>query len=94
MNISSRIDANRTVPEFISLISPSPSWIYFNILSTKVEILDAKNTFHVRENDQKVLGLDISYANSEPPIGAPKAALTPAATPAASNLRFSVSFLK
>jgi hypothetical protein len=59
-----------------------------------VLILAAKNTFQVSEKDQNVLGLDISYAKREPPIGAPKAALTPAAVPTARSFLFSVSFLK
>lgn len=57
-------------------------------------ILAAKKTFQVSEKDQKVLGLEISYAKSEPPIGAPKAALTPAATPTAKSFLFSTSHLK
>ena len=64
------------------------------ILNTKVLIVDAKNTFHVSENDQNVLGLDISYANNEPPIGAPNAQLTPAAMPTDISFLFSKSFLK
>ena len=64
------------------------------MLSEKVAIVDAKKTFHVSEKDQKVLGLEISYAKSAPPIGEPNAALTPDAIPTAINLRFSASFLK
>lgn len=59
-----------------------------------VAIVDAKNTFQVSENDQNVFGFDISYENNAPPIGAPNAALTPAATPTEISLRFSKSFLK
>ena len=44
-----------------------------------------KKIFQSTENDQKVFGLETSYANSVPPIGAPKAALTPADVPAAMN---------
>jgi len=45
-------------------------------------------------NLQNVLGLDISYANIAPPIGAPKATLTPADAPAATNYLFFSSFCK
>ena len=58
-----------------------------------VQILQEKNTLQVNENDQKVLGLDNSYANNDPPIGAPKAALIPEANPVAINFLLSTSFL-
>ena len=58
--ISSLLAANFTVPEFISLILSSPSASYLRMVSMKVLILDAKNTFQVKENDQKVLGFEIS----------------------------------
>lgn len=64
------------------------------ILKEKVAIVEAKNTFHVSEKDQNVFGFEISYAKSAPPIGEPKAALTPEAIPTAINFRFSASFLK
>ena len=53
--------------------------------------LEQKNIFHVKPKDQNVLGFEISYAKSVPPIGLPKAADTPAAAPAAaiSLLQFS-----
>jgi len=41
-----------------------------------------------------VLGLDISYANKAPPIGAPKATLTPADAPAAIKVLLFSSFYK
>jgi hypothetical protein len=41
----------------------------------------AKNTLHSIPNVQKVFGFDISYEKRVPPIGAPKAALTPAEMP-------------
>lgn len=41
---------------------------------------------------QKTVGFDISYANSVPPIGAPKAALTPADAPAAMIYLLNSSF--
>jgi len=43
---------------------------------------------------QNVLGLESSYENKVPPMGAPKAALTPADTPAQVNSRLLTSFLK
>ena len=52
---------NLTLPELTTAIfEMSPVQSYFSILSTNVEILDAKNTFHVSENDQNVFGFDIS----------------------------------
>ena len=60
----------------------------------KVLILEQKKIFQVKPNDQYVLGLDTSYANSDPPIGDPKAADTPAAAPAAAISLLSTLFLK
>lgn len=57
-------------------------------------MLEEKNTFHVREKDQKEFGFDNSYAYKELPIGAPNAALTAAAIPAAISFLLSLSFLK
>jgi hypothetical protein len=51
-------------------------------------------TFQIVANLQNVFGLLISYAKSVPPIGAPKAALTPAEVPAAINSLLLRSFLK
>jgi hypothetical protein len=45
-------------------------------------------------NVQKVVGFESSYENNEPPIGEPKAALTPAETPPAKNSLLDTSFLK
>ena len=67
---------------------------YFNetrIFNTNVLTLEQKKIFHVRSNDQNDDGLDISYIKSEPPIGAPKAADTPAAAPAHAISRLSIS---
>lgn len=50
-----------------------------------VPIEQDKNTFQIMEKRQKVFGRDISYENSVPPIGAPKATLTPAEAPAAAS---------
>jgi hypothetical protein len=50
-----------------------------------VPIAQDRNTFQIIENLQKVLGRDISYAKRVPPIGAPKATLTPAEAPAAAR---------
>ena len=55
---------------------------------------EQKKTLQVNENVQKVLGFDNSKANNEPPIGAPKAADTPAAAPIAKHFLLSLSFLK
>lgn len=71
-------------PAFWIIISP-PACIYLKILRKNVLILQAKKTLQVNEKDQNVLGLDNSYANKDPPIGAPKAALTPEARPIAIN---------
>jgi hypothetical protein len=55
---------------------------------------EQKKVIQSISKDQKVVGLDISYENKQPPIGAPKAALTPAEIPAAANSLFETSFLK
>ena len=44
-----------------------------------------KNVFHSMENFQNGLGLESSNINKAPPIGAEKAAATPAEAPAAMN---------
>lgn len=87
-------DASLITSEFETLITSNPSYSCLNTLNTNVLIVEAKNTFQVKEKDQNVFGFDISYANRDPPIGAPNAALTPAAVPTASNFLFSKSFLK
>jgi hypothetical protein len=46
------------------------------------------NTFHNNENVQNGFALLNSYKNNAPPIGAPKAILTPADAPAAMYCRF------
>jgi len=43
----------------------------------------AKKVFQMTVNFQKVFGVEISYAKRVPPIGAPKATLTPHDVPAA-----------
>ena len=63
-----------------------------NIFKTNVLTLEQKKIFHVRSKDQNDEGLEISYTKSEPPIGEPKAADTPAAAPAQAISRLSISF--
>jgi hypothetical protein len=58
-----------------------------NIFKTKVLMLEQKNIFHVSSNDQNEEGRLTSKMKRVPPIGAPKAALTPAAAPAAAISR-------
>ena len=53
---------------------------------------EQKNVIQSISNDQNVVGLDISYENRQPPIGALNAALTPADIPAATNSLFETSF--
>ena len=55
------------------------------IESINVQTEDPKKTRHSILNVQNVLGFEISYENSEPPIGDPKAADTPADAPAATS---------
>ena len=50
-------------------------------------MLEQKNIFHVSSNDQNEEGRLTSKMKRVPPIGAPKAALTPAAAPAAAISR-------
>ena len=54
---------------------------------TKVLTAEQKKFLQSKLNVQKVLGVDISYANNAPPMGAPKATATPADAPAAINSR-------
>merc|ERR1712016_132154 len=58
----------------------------------KVHIDEPKNTLHNMLNVQNVLGFELSYENSEPPIGEPKAADTPAEAPAATSCLLMTSF--
>ena len=62
------------------------------MLSVNVPTLVAKNTRQSILNVQKVLGFEISYENKAPPIGAPKAQLTPTEDPAAMICRRMTSF--
>ena len=64
-----------------------------NMAREKTARAQLKNTFQIIANLQNVLGLDISYENKVPPIGAPKAALTPAEVPAAIKCLLFTSFL-
>ena len=48
------------ISEFDSVIGRFPSQIYLKVDREKVAIVEAKNTFQVNENDQKVLGFEIS----------------------------------
>ena len=71
--------------------------LFFNdshIPKVKVLIAELMKTLQSIPNVQNVLGFEISYVNKVPPIGAPKAALTPAELPADMNVRLSVSFRK
>ena len=61
--------------------------------SVKVANEQAKNTLQSILKVQKVFGFEISYPKRAPPIGAPKAALTPADAPAAINYLLATSFL-
>jgi hypothetical protein len=80
-------------PELATLIGV-PALRQLKILRTKVAILEQKKVFHIKPNDQNVYGLDISYANNEPPMGEAKAAETPAAAPAAAISLLLTLFLK
>lgn len=61
------------------------------IPSTNVLPAEQKKFLHRRLKVQNVFGVDISYANRAPPIGAPNATATPADTPAAMNSRLRIS---
>lgn len=63
------------------------------IFSTPVLMLEQKKIFHVSSNDQNVEGLVVSYIKRVPPMGAAKAALTPAAAPAQASSLLVDSFL-
>ena len=75
---------------------PSTKILYIVVKKDTQKFATAQdtNTFQIIENLQKVLGLDISYANKAPPIGEPKATLTPADAPAAINTLLFSSFYK
>jgi len=49
-----------TISEFETEIGNLSSHIYFKADNEKVAIVEAKNTFHVNENDQNVFGFEIS----------------------------------
>lgn len=70
----------------------APALRAVNTASVNVLIPEQKKILQSILNDQNVVGLETSYANREPPIGAPKAALTPADAPAAINVLLSASF--
>jgi hypothetical protein len=80
-------------PAFVILRS-FPALRQLKILRMKVLMLEQKKVFHIKPNDQNVYGLDISYANNEPPMGEAKAAETPAAAPAAAISLLLTLFLK
>ena len=70
-----------TADDIALILSPSKSAL--NRERLKTAIAQQTKTFQITENFQNVFGFDISYANRAPPIGAPKAADTPADIPAA-----------
>jgi hypothetical protein len=72
----------------------SPLTRVYNAANTMFAMAHDVNVFQIMENFQNVVGIDISYANKAPPIGAPNAQLTPADAPAAINILFYSSFLK
>lgn len=72
----------------------TPSHMELRKDKTNVLRADAANTLHSMLKVQKVFGFDISYEKSAPPMGAPKAALTPADAPAATIYLFVTSFCK
>ncbi len=66
-----------------------PLNIFVRNARVKVLTAEVKKTSQSVLKVQKVVGLEISYANKAPPIGEPNAALTPAAAPAAMNVLLS-----
>ena len=68
-------------------IFSSPKAVY-RAAKTTLAIEHDTKIFQIIWNFQKVVGFDISYANNAPPIGAPKAQLTPAEAPAAMKTLF------
>ena len=71
-----------------------PSLIYPKNDKVNVLIEQQKKILQIIPKVQKVAGLDNSYENNAPPIGAPNAALTPAEAPPARNSLLETSFLK
>ena len=71
----------RTAEDMVFTYSPSRSAL--KIAKVNTAIAQDKKFFQITVNFQKVLGFEISYAKSAPPIGAPNAADTPADVPAA-----------
>lgn len=69
-----------------------PSYKFVSVARVNVLTAEVKKTSQRVLNVQNVVGFEISYANKAPPIGEPKAALTPAAAPAAMNVLLSWSF--
>jgi hypothetical protein len=80
-----RVEPDHEPPRF-------PSLRFAKRAKEKVPRAHAIKTFQIIENLQKVFGFDISYENNVPPIGAPKATLTPAEAPAATKTRLFSSF--
>lgn len=54
------VAASLITSELLTLITSRSSYNYLKTLSTKVLIVEAKNTFQVSEKDQKVFGFEIS----------------------------------
>jgi len=84
----SRIEFSLATERFPSLSEPESDKLKgafvakeSNIDRTNVEIEVAANTLHNMLKVQNVFGLDISYINNDPPIGAPKATATPHPAP-------------
>ena len=73
-------------------VTMEPECKFVKIAKTKVLMADEKNVSQMVRNVQNVVGLDNSYVKRAPPIGEPKAALTPAEAPAAMKVLFSKSF--
>ena len=90
-------DSTATPPNFSSagatLSDGFPCKHCLNMAQNSTAVEQEKNDFQSTENFQKSFGFDSSYAKRAPPIGAPKAALTPAAIPAATNSLLLTSFL-
>mmetsp|Transcript_6817 Transcript_6817/g.8992 ORF Transcript_6817/g.8992 Transcript_6817/m.8992 type:complete len:209 (+) Transcript_6817:1431-2057(+) len=84
---------NLRIPES-DKVTGAPVFKAVKMDKVNVLIPEQKKILQSILNDQKVVGLDTSYAKREPPIGAPKAALTPADAPAAMKVLLSQSFWK
>jgi len=85
-----KVDAEASVRS----LNLTPSLICPKNDRVNVLIEQQKNILQIIPKVQKVAGLDNSYENRAPPIGAPNAALTPADAPPARNSLFATSFLK